>query len=106
MPKAVKLRCSFCDALFSASNPSRTTSEHLKLGTCPNFNSLAKPISSLSPSSTIKLPSSPAPVHHTSRKRSLFSVSILASTSYHVPPLAIVVFCLDMIRWVFGWEGR
>ncbi|XP_022923547.1 uncharacterized protein LOC111431204 [Cucurbita moschata] len=41
-PKAVKLRCSLCDAVFSASNPSRTASEHLKRGTCPNFNSLSK----------------------------------------------------------------
>jgi hypothetical protein len=36
-PKAVKLRCSLCSAVFSASNPSRTASEHLKRGTCPNF---------------------------------------------------------------------
>ncbi|KAM2703304.1 hypothetical protein EV2_004909 [Malus domestica] len=47
-----------------------------------------------------------APVHHTSRKRSSSSVSISASTSYHVPPLAMVGFCLDRIRWVFGWDGR
>ncbi|KAJ4827950.1 hypothetical protein Tsubulata_029133 [Turnera subulata] len=54
LPKAVKLRCSLCDAVFSASNPSRTASEHLKRGTCPNFNSLPKPISTAlpSPSST------------------------------------------------------
>ncbi|KAK9277788.1 hypothetical protein L1049_007335 [Liquidambar formosana] len=51
LPKAVKLRCSLCDAVFSASNPSRTASEHLKRGTCPNFNSVVKPISSVSPSS-------------------------------------------------------
>ncbi|CAL5198054.1 unnamed protein product [Lathyrus oleraceus] len=49
LPKAVKLRCFLCDAVFSASNPSRTASEHLKRGTCPNFNSAAKPISSVSP---------------------------------------------------------
>ncbi|CAD6244603.1 unnamed protein product [Miscanthus lutarioriparius] len=36
-PKAVKLRCALCSAIFSASNPSRTASEHLKRGTCPNF---------------------------------------------------------------------
>ncbi|KAL6646935.1 hypothetical protein ACP70R_015629 [Stipagrostis hirtigluma subsp. patula] len=36
-PKAVKLRCALCSAVFSASNPSRTASEHLKRGTCPNF---------------------------------------------------------------------
>lgn len=67
-PKAVKLRCSLCDALFSASNPSRTASEHLKRGTCPNFSSPSAaagsgggdshhhaqpmPISSLPPSSS------------------------------------------------------
>ncbi len=33
MPKAVKLKCSLCDAVFSASNPSQTASEHLKGGT-------------------------------------------------------------------------
>ncbi|CAM6093313.1 unnamed protein product [Calypogeia fissa] len=50
MPKAVKLRCSLCNAMFSASNPSRTASEHLKRGTCPNFNGIIpKPISSVSP---------------------------------------------------------
>nr|CAB3449712.1 unnamed protein product [Digitaria exilis] len=36
-PKSVKLRCALCSAVFSASNPSRTASEHLKRGTCPNF---------------------------------------------------------------------
>ncbi|KAK9145728.1 hypothetical protein Sjap_005631 [Stephania japonica] len=36
--KALKLRCGLCNALFSASNPSRTASEHLKRGICPNFN--------------------------------------------------------------------
>ncbi|KAL8112373.1 hypothetical protein AgCh_019902 [Apium graveolens] len=49
-PKAAKLRCLLCDSFFSASNPSRTASEHLKRGTCPNFNLLPKPISSVSPS--------------------------------------------------------
>lgn len=48
-PKAVKLKCTFCDAAFSASNPSRTASEHLKRGTCPNFNLMLKPISQLPP---------------------------------------------------------
>lgn len=67
-PKAVKLKCSLCEALFSASNPSRTASEHLKRGTCPNFSSPSagagsgggdshqhpqpKPISFISPSSS------------------------------------------------------
>ncbi|CAI0413925.1 unnamed protein product [Linum tenue] len=57
LPKAVKLRCSLCDAVFSASNPSRTASEHLKRGTCPNFNSsLPKPISSVSPTAALPSP--------------------------------------------------
>ncbi|CAL9079090.1 unnamed protein product [Musa textilis] len=38
-PSAAKLRCALCAALFSASNPSRTASEHLKRGACPNFSS-------------------------------------------------------------------
>jgi hypothetical protein len=47
LPKAVKLRCSLCNAMFSASNPSRTASEHLKRGTCPNFNGVVpKPLAS------------------------------------------------------------
>ncbi|RVW50655.1 hypothetical protein CK203_073321 [Vitis vinifera] len=67
LPKAVKLRCSLCEAVFSASNPSRTASEHLKRGTCPNFNSVPKPISSISPSSMASPSSS---VQHNHRKRS------------------------------------
>lgn len=35
--KALKLRCGLCSALFSASNPSRTATEHLRRGTCPKF---------------------------------------------------------------------
>ncbi|XP_044465476.1 uncharacterized protein LOC123195725 [Mangifera indica] len=103
LAKAVKLRCSLCDAVFSASNPSRTASEHLKRGTCPNFNSLAKPISSISPTS----PNLASPSSH-NRKRSSSS-SILevsksggvsgvgvglavgsSSSSYQATPLAIV----------------
>lgn len=89
-PKAVKLRCSLCDAVFSASNPSRTASEHLKRGTCPNFNnnnSLPKPISSFSPTTasasasvSVVVPSSSSSVHHNHRKRS----SGLLDPSYHV----------------------
>lgn len=52
-PNAVKLKCSLCHAVFSASNPSRTATEHLKKGTCPNFQSpsstQAQPISSIPP---------------------------------------------------------
>ncbi|KAH7514087.1 uncharacterized protein LOC107430252 [Ziziphus jujuba] len=98
LPKAVKLRCSLCDAVFSASNPSRTASEHLKRGTCPNFNSVAKPISSISPSSAnIAASPSSASVHHNHRKRSSSSsaggggvVGSAPPPYHHVPPLAIV----------------
>ncbi|KVH90073.1 Ribonuclease H-like domain-containing protein [Cynara cardunculus var. scolymus] len=59
LPKAVKLRCSLCAAVFSASNPSRTASEHLKRGTCRNFNSDSnpRPISSISPTGIVALSS-------------------------------------------------
>lgn len=96
LPKAVKLRCSLCDAVFSASNPSRTASEHLKRGTCPNFNSAAKPISSISPSSMAASPSSSPhqqqQQQHNHRKRSSSSATTSAyvSSSYQVTPLTIV----------------
>ncbi|XP_020228116.1 uncharacterized protein LOC109809273 [Cajanus cajan] len=85
LPKAVKLRCSLCDAVFSASNPSRTASEHLKRGTCPNFNSsAAKPISSVFPASVV--PPSPFLVQHNHRKRTTTSPSGSGSGSaYPVP---------------------
>ncbi|XWS49033.1 hypothetical protein CRYUN_Cryun13aG0128900 [Craigia yunnanensis] len=102
LPKAVKLRCCLCNAVFSASNPSRTASEHLKRGTCPNFNSLAKPISSVSPSPTTV---ATATATQSNRKRSS-SVSVTATggilfgsgsgsvsgsgCSYQATPLAIV----------------
>ncbi|KAG4991741.1 hypothetical protein JHK87_025198 [Glycine soja] len=65
LPKSVKLKCSLCDSLFSASNPSRTASEHLKRGTCSNFSSGLRPgslpsplpISSITPGSNRKRPS-------------------------------------------------
>ncbi|XP_009791767.1 uncharacterized protein [Nicotiana sylvestris] len=104
LPKAVKLRCSLCDAVFSASNPSRTASEHLKRGTCPNFsNSVAKPISSVPPTTTnVTLSPSPTQLNH--RKRSSSGGGgggvrggsssggggSVTTTSYQVPPLAIV----------------
>ncbi|KOM44770.1 hypothetical protein LR48_Vigan06g007600 [Vigna angularis] len=90
LPKAVKLRCSLCDAVFSASNPSRTATEHLKRGTCPNFNSAAKPISSVSPSAAaaaMVASPPPSPTNHNNRKRT--SASGRAS-SYEVSPLAVV----------------
>ncbi|VYS49813.1 unnamed protein product [Arabidopsis thaliana] len=92
-PKAVKLRCSLCDAVFSASNPSRTASEHLKRGTCPNFNSLPKPISTISPSP-------PPPPSSSHRKRNSSAVEALNhhhhqphhhhQGSYNVTPLSVV----------------
>lgn len=96
LPKAVKLRCSLCDAVFSASNPSRTASEHLKRGTCPNFNSLAKPISSVSPSPHM-VSSSTSPSSHNRKRSSSSSVLDIAtkpgvgsSSSFQATPLAIV----------------
>uniref|UniRef100_A0A1J3E7C2 DUF7963 domain-containing protein n=1 Tax=Noccaea caerulescens TaxID=107243 RepID=A0A1J3E7C2_NOCCA len=91
LPKAVKLRCSLCDAVFSASNPSRTASEHLKRGTCPNFNSLPKPISTISPS-----PPHPPPPPPSNRKRnssggaSVEPLNHHHPGSYHVTPLTVV----------------
>ncbi|KAJ8771411.1 hypothetical protein K2173_026588 [Erythroxylum novogranatense] len=67
LPKAVKLKCLLCDAVFSASNPSRTASEHLKRGTCSNFVSLGKLNSTFSPLPISSLPS-PGSLNH--RKRS------------------------------------
>ncbi|KAF3571966.1 hypothetical protein F2Q69_00060735 [Brassica cretica] len=86
LPKAVKLRCSLCDAVFSASNPSRTASEHLKRGTCPNFtSSVATPVSAVSPSS------SSSPSHHRKRHSSGAVPSRLnPPPSYHVTPITVV----------------
>ncbi|KAL2489969.1 hypothetical protein Fot_43261 [Forsythia ovata] len=115
LPKAVKLRCSLCDAVFSASNPSRTATEHLKRGTCPNFASAPKPISSV-PSSSVSVASmaqttntSSSQQPHNHRKRSSSSggnrsggeagggvgggssgAIITTLSAHHVPPLAIV----------------
>ncbi|XP_038970713.1 uncharacterized protein LOC103708245 [Phoenix dactylifera] len=76
VPKAVKLRCSLCATVFSASNPSRTASEHLKRGTCPNFSSPS--------SSSAAVPTPISTLPPTPRKRSAG-----ASSSYHVSPLAL-----------------
>ncbi|KAG1326287.1 hypothetical protein COCNU_01G002210 [Cocos nucifera] len=70
----VKLRCSLCATLFSASNPSLTTSEHLKRGTCPNFSSPSSSSAAAVPTPISTLPPNPC-------KR--------ASSSCHVPPLAL-----------------
>jgi hypothetical protein len=91
LPKAVKLRCSLCDTVFSASNPSRTASEHLKRGTCPNFNSVTKPISSVSPTSA-SLASPPPP----SRKRHSSAASagaVLAATAVAVAAQVLRTRC-------------
>ncbi|RAL54668.1 hypothetical protein DM860_001796 [Cuscuta australis] len=79
LPKTVKLRCTLCDAVFSASNPSRTASEHLKRGTCPNFSSLVKPIASLPP---------PQQNHRkrNSSGRNRAAGNASASANYQVPP--------------------
>ncbi|KAJ7567824.1 hypothetical protein O6H91_01G009000 [Diphasiastrum complanatum] len=61
--KAVKLRCCLCNAMFSASNPSRTASEHLKPGTCPNF------------SGAISRPSIPPPHMHQHHQTPLLRAS-------------------------------
>ncbi|KAJ4879226.1 Uncharacterized protein Rs2_36280 [Raphanus sativus] len=96
LPKAVKLRCSLCDAVFSASNPSRTASEHLKRGTCPNFtSSVAPPISAVSPSPSS---SSSSPLaHHRKRNSSGAAVVTAAApsrlnppSSYNATPITIV----------------
>ncbi|KAL6556830.1 hypothetical protein OROHE_006706 [Orobanche hederae] len=118
LPRAVKLRCSLCDAVFSASNPSRTASEHLKRGTCPNFAAVPQPISSVPSSSAVSVSGAPQVASisppsseqlHNHRKRSSSgsrrgsgagdgggstqnSGGIVTSFSAHhvVPPLAIV----------------
>ncbi|XP_072954831.1 uncharacterized protein [Typha angustifolia] len=85
LPKAVKLRCSLCDAVFSASNPSRTASEHLKRGTCPNFASPSSSSPAPKPISSIRPCDSSIDHHHhhhhhhrsNSRKRSSSSSSAL-----------------------------
>ncbi|KAJ0250518.1 Uncharacterized protein HA466_0138400 [Hirschfeldia incana] len=86
LPKAVKLRCSLCDAVFSASNPSRTASEHLKRGTCPNFSSSSSSVNP-SPSS-----SSSSPSRHRKRNSSGAAPSRLnpPQGSYHVAPITVV----------------
>ncbi|KAK9071895.1 hypothetical protein SSX86_008326 [Deinandra increscens subsp. villosa] len=103
LPKAVKLRCSLCEALFSASNPSRTASEHLKRGTCPNFNSESSPnpISSISPAGMVSLSSptsssSPQPVHNHRKRNSSgnrrgggFKVNN-SETTYSVAPITMI----------------
>ncbi|CAN6466566.1 unnamed protein product [Victoria cruziana] len=85
LPKAVKLRCGLCEAVFSASNPSRTASEHLKRGTCPNFTgTVPKPISSfsISPSPLAATAATSVAASHT-RKRGGGASGINSATSSH-----------------------
>eukprot|EP00257_Ricinus_communis_P000969 XP_002510913.2 uncharacterized protein LOC8266034 [Ricinus communis] len=96
IPKAVKLRCSLCDAVFSASNPSRTASEHLKRGTCPNFNSVLRPNSIVSSPLPISSLPSPTSHHNHHRKR---SSHMATSTATPLNSLAIVEstrFCNEL----------
>ncbi|XP_024996637.1 uncharacterized protein LOC112529549 [Cynara cardunculus var. scolymus] len=97
LPKSVKLRCSLCSAVFSASNPSRTASEHLKRGTCPNFSSDTnpKPISTFSPTGIINLSSpmsssSPQPQKNHRKRNSGNRTSRHSTTTYSVAPLTMI----------------
>ncbi|XP_042441271.1 uncharacterized protein LOC122026602 [Zingiber officinale] len=60
-PSAAKLRCALCASLFSASNPSRTASEHLKRGACPNFFSPSSTAAS-DPAASLAAPVDPVPI--------------------------------------------
>ncbi|XP_008234361.1 PREDICTED: uncharacterized protein LOC103333319 [Prunus mume] len=98
LPKAVKLKCSLCDAVFSASNPSRTASEHLKRGTCPNFASVLRPNSSVSP---VPISSLPSPSSHNHRKRSSQMGTVACPISHaphHTSSTSIQVHSLAMIE--------
>ncbi|KAJ6851082.1 uncharacterized protein M6B38_260430 [Iris pallida] len=81
-PRAAKIRCSLCDAVFSASNPSRTASEHLKRGSCPNFSSSSpQPISSA------------PPLHSPSRKRTQ-KLTAAATVSASASPSPLLLPCV------------
>jgi hypothetical protein len=98
LPKAAKLRCSLCDAVFSASNPSRTASEHLKRGSCPNFtmppstssgSSPPRPISSIPPPP----PNHPCSSSSSGRKRSSpvsSHLALIESHSVYTPPPVVL----------------
>lgn len=81
LPKAVKLRCSLCNASFSASNPSRTASEHLKRGTCPNFLSAATAAAAVASTSAPR-PISSLPPYRKRPSTSYAPAKISAPTSY------------------------
>ncbi|KAL9993408.1 putative ribonuclease H-like superfamily [Helianthus debilis subsp. tardiflorus] len=83
-PNAVKLRCCLCDAVFSASNPSRTASEHLKRGTCPNFDNGSPNAVNPKPTSVTSLPSpttSFSPQNHRKRNK---------TTAHSVTPISMI----------------
>ncbi|EXB55474.1 hypothetical protein L484_001979 [Morus notabilis] len=82
-PKAVKLKCSLCDAVFSASNPSRTATEHLKRGTCPNIASVLRPNTNANANSLSPLPLSslPSPSSHNHRKRPAAQLQAMAAAA-------------------------
>lgn len=86
LPKAVKLRCSLCDAHFSASNPSRTASEHLKRGACSNFAAAPRPNPTVSSSSPPPTPS----LHHNNRRKRSSSSGNGAGGAANSSCLAIV----------------
>ncbi|CAA7391733.1 unnamed protein product [Spirodela intermedia] len=103
LPKAVKLRCSLCNAIFSASNPSRTASEHLKRGTCPNFSSspsspAAVAAAAARSGAAVHAATPPRPIssihprhhqpQHNHRKRSSLP-SPSSSPSYQISPLSV-----------------
>ncbi|KAL5570014.1 hypothetical protein UlMin_026589 [Ulmus minor] len=95
-PKAVKLKCSLCDSVFSASNPSRTATEHLKRGTCPNISSVLRPNSAVSP---LPLSSLPSPSSHNHRKRSSQIYAPLSTSPLEVHSLAMIEssrYCSEM----------
>ncbi|KAJ0602738.1 putative transcription factor/ chromatin remodeling BED-type(Zn) family [Helianthus annuus] len=83
-PNAVKLRCCLCDAVFSASNPSRTASEHLKRGTCPNFDNGSPNAVNPKPTSVTSLPSpttSFSPQNHRKRNK---------TTAHSATPISMI----------------
>ncbi|KAJ8752867.1 hypothetical protein K2173_008602 [Erythroxylum novogranatense] len=89
LPKAVKLKCLLCDAVFSASNPSRTASEHLKRGACSNFLAVGKLNSVVSP---LPISSLPSPGSTNLRKRSSHMVTPINSVALVEP----VRFCNEL----------
>ncbi|KAG6470477.1 hypothetical protein ZIOFF_071550 [Zingiber officinale] len=61
-PSAAKLRCTLCASLFSASNPSRTASEHLKRRACPHFSSPSSASAAPDRAASLAAPVDPVPI--------------------------------------------